>query len=343
MHEAMEGNVYGALRTIRGVPGVVGASPIRIDHGLLKPAKTEAPPSPVLVKGVDPATTRSTSSLFDTLRPRPVEQLQEGEIILGAELAENQGLHVGDQVAVVFMRLDLGLGGLQPRMAGFRVAGIFRSHLGEYDRTWTFIHIKDAMALAGTDQAEMIEVRTRGMDAIGKVKPAVLGILNHGRRVPFLAQDLRDTNRALFAALKVEKWVFGAILGLIVLIAAFNIVGSLVLLVTEKRRDLGLLLALGATPRQIERIFELQSLRIGAVGTAWGLGTSVPFCLLADRYRLVKLPSAVYEFLTYLPFRLHLLDLLLVAVFPLVVAWLASRYPARRASRLDPVDALRSE
>jgi lipoprotein-releasing system permease protein len=135
----------------------------------------------------------------------------------------------------------------------------------------------------------------------------------------------------------------GAIFALIVLIAAFNIVASLVLLVTEKRRDLGVLLALGATPRQVQRLFELQGLRIAAVGILWGLGVSVPLCLVADHYKLIKLPSAVYDFITYVPLRLGVLDIVVVAIFPLLVAWGASRYPARRAADVDPVDALRAE
>jgi len=134
-----------------------------------------------------------------------------------------------------------------------------------------------------------------------------------------------------------------AIFSLIVLIAVFNIVASLVLLVTEKRRDLGVLLALGATPRQVQRLFELQGIRIGAVGTFWGLAVSVPLCLVADHWKLIKLPSAVYDFITYVPLRLSLLDIAVVAVFPLLVAWIASRFPARRASGVDPVDALRAE
>jgi lipoprotein-releasing system permease protein len=332
-----------ALRIIRATPGVVAASPMRMDHGLLKPADSGAPPAPLMLKAVDPASAHGTSSIFDSLRPIPVEQLKEGEILIGQELARNLGLRVGDPVAVVFLRMDLGLSGLQPKMAGFKVAGIFNSHISEYDKSWAFIHILDAERLAGTDQAEMIEVRARSVDAIDEVKPAVLAALNGKGPGPYFAQDLRDTNRALFAALRVEKWIFGAILALIVLIAAFNIVGSLVLLVTEKRRDLGVFLALGATPRQIQRLFELQGLRIGAVGTAWGLGLSVPFCLVADRYRLIKLPPAVYDFITFVPFRLHVLDLALVAVFPLLVAWGASRYPARRAASVDPVDALRAD
>jgi len=332
-----------ALRIVRATPGVVAASPMRMDHGLLKPTDSGAPPAPLMLKAVDPASAHGTSSIFDSLQPIKVEQLKEGEILIGQELARSLGIRIGDSVAVVFLRMDLGLAGLQPKMAGFKVAGTFNSHIGEYDKSWAFIHLLDAERLAGSDQAEMIEVRARSVDAIDQVKPAVLAALNGSGPGPFFAQDLRDTNRALFAALKVEKWIFGAVLALIVLIAAFNIVGSLVLLVTEKRRDLGVFLALGATPRQIQRLFELQGLRIGAVGTAWGLGISVPFCLIADHYRLIKLPAAVYDFITFVPFRLNPFDLALVAVFPLLVAWGASRYPARRAASVDPVDALRAD
>lgn len=296
-----------------------------------------------MVKAVDPATAHTTSSIFDTLKPYPVEHLKPGEIIIGAELQRNLDLKLGDDVAIVFFRMDLGLSGIQPRMVAFKLAGVFESHNGEYDKHWAFIHLEDAKGLALSDEAEFIEVRTKGVDAIDGVKQAVLQTLNGGPKEYYRASDLREINKSLFAALLVEKWIFGAILSLIVLIAAFNIVASLVLLVTEKRRDLGVLLSLGATPKQIQRLFELQGLRIGAVGTAWGLGISVPFCFIADHFKLVKLPSAVYDFITYVPFRLTVMDLVLVAVFPLVVAWWASRFPAKRASRVDPVDALRAE
>ena len=225
-------------------------------------------------------------------------------------------------------------------MAAFRVAGTFHSHSSEYDKAWAIIHLGDAMRIARSEgRAEMIEVRAKSIDAIAEVKPRVLEALGPA----YQATDLRESNRQLFAALTVEKWLFAAILSLIVLVAAFNIVASLVLLVTEKRRDLGVLLALGATPRQIQRLFELQGLRIGAVGTAWGLGASVPLCLILDRFKLLKLPAAVYDFITYMPFRLKLLDVLLVAALPLLVSWLAARYPAKKAAALDPVDALRAE
>jgi lipoprotein-releasing system permease protein len=329
-----------ALRTIRAVPGVQAASPIRLEKGLLRRPNSEMPPETVVVKAVDPTTAHGTSSIFDSMQPAPIEQLKEGEIILGKELAQRLGLRVGDTVALAVFRLELGLGGQQPKVAAFRVAGTFYSRSSEYDKSWAFIHLGDAMRMARSEgRAEMIEVRTRSIDAIAEVKPRVLETLGPA----YHAADLRDSNRSLFAALTVEKWLFAAILSLIILVAAFNIVASLVLLVTEKRRDLGVLLALGATPKQIQRLFELQGLRIGAVGTAWGLGTSVPLCLVLDHYRLLKLPAAVYDFITYMPFRLKVLDIVLVAALPLLVSWLAARYPAKKAAALDPVDALRAE
>ncbi len=332
-----------ALATLRATPGVVAASPMRLERGLLKSAISGAPPEGVAVKGIDPATAHGTSSIFDSLQPRPVEQMGEGELVVGKELAHNIGLRVGDTVSITFMRADLGLGGLQPKMAGFRVAGIFESHISEYDQRWVFIHLEDAKRMAGTDQADFIEVRASSVEAIETVKPAALKALNEGAKGPFSATDLRDTNRSLFSALQFQKLLFALILAFIVVLAAFNIVAILVLFITEKRRDLGVLLALGATPRQIQRIFELQGVRICAVGSAWGMGLAVPTCWILDHWKLVKLPPALYDFITYVPFKLSLWDLAAVAVFPLLVAWAASRYPARRAAEVNPVDALRAE
>src|SRR5664279_2586830 len=219
------------LKTIRAVPGVQAASPIRLEKGLLRRPDSEMPPEAVVVKAVDPATAHGTSSIFDSMEPIPVEQMKEGEIVLGKELAQKLGIKVGDTVALAFFRLELGLGGQQPKVAAFKVAGTFHSHSSEYDKAWAFIHLGDAMRIAKTEgRAEMIEVRARSIDAIAEVKPRVLEALGPA----YQATDLRESNRALFAALTLEKWAFAAVFGLIVLVAAFNIVASLVLLVTEK-------------------------------------------------------------------------------------------------------------
>lgn len=333
----------GALRVIRATPGVAAASPTRFEKGLLRSSNGGAPVEGVMVKAIDPATAHGTSSIFDSLKPKPVGQLQEGELLVGRELANNIGLRLGDTVSIAFMRPELGLSGIQPRMVAFKVAGIFESHSSEYDQRWAFIHLEDAKRLAQTDQAEYIEVRATSVDAIDAVKPATLRALNGDAKGPYMATDLRDANRSLFSALRFQKLLFAVILAFIVVLAAFNIVAILVLFIAEKRRDLGVLLALGATPRQVQRIFELQGVRICAVGTAWGMGLAVPTCWIADRWKLVRLPPALYDFLTYVPFKLSILDLALVAVFPLLVAWAASRYPARSAAEVNPVDALRAE
>ena len=336
-------NTKAILQLVLNTTGVVAASPIRIDHGLLRPFKTSTPPVPLVVKAVDPNSAHKTSSIFNSLYPISIEQLKVGEIIIGKDLANSLGIKVGDSVATAFLRTNIKTSSLQPKVANFKVAGLFKSNISEYDKRWSFIHIQDAMLLAESNQAEMIEVRTKSVDAIEEVKPTVLAALNaHGSGI-FFAQDLRDTNKALFAALKVEKWLFVAVLAFIVVIAAFNIIGSLTLLVTEKRRDLGLLLTLGANPKQIQYMFELQGLYIGAMGTAWGLGLAIPFCMLANKYRLIKLPPAVYDFITFVPFRLYPLDIMLIAVFPLIIAWIASKYPSKRAANIDPINILRAE
>jgi lipoprotein-releasing system permease protein len=336
-------NTKDTLQRILNTAGVVAASPIRIDHGLLRPYGTNEAPVPIVVKAIEPTSAQKTSSIFDSLYPMTIEKLKVGEIIIGKELANSLDLRTGDSVATVFLRMNKKSSCLQPKMVNFQIAGLFQSNISEYDKHWSFIHIEDAMRLAESNQAEMIEVKTKCIDSIEKVKPAVLSAINTNHSNIFFAHDLRDSNKALFAALRVEKWLFVAILAFIVVIAAFNIIGSLILLVTEKRRDLGLLLTLGATPKQIQYMFELQGLYIGTMGTIWGLGLAIPFCVIANKYKLVKLPPAVYDFITFVPFRLYLLDIILIAIFPLIIAWMASRYPSRRAAHIDPIKILRSE
>ncbi len=326
------------LNEIRNTPGVIGASPMRMEKGLMRVSDRDLPPEPLVIKGIDPTSAGMTSTIFESLKSGSVVDLEEGEVLIGQQLAERLGLDVGSDVSVAFFRLNLGPTGNQPKVAAYRVAGIFKSNIGEFDRGWSFIHLNDAMRLAQSQQVEMIDVRTRSTDEISAIKSDVL------RRIggQYIASDLRDTNRALFAALRVEKWIFTFLIGIIVCIAVFNIVASLILLVTEKKRDLGLLLALGATPQQIEGAFAEQGLQMGIRGTAWGLIFAIPFCYAADRFRWIPLPSAVYDFITYVPFRLHFSDILIAVLFPLVVSWLASKYPAKVAARLHPIDSMRS-
>ncbi|MBI3777041.1 MAG: hypothetical protein HY273_16095, partial [Gammaproteobacteria bacterium] len=152
-------------------------------------------------------------------KPIGISELQEGQILIGKELAERLGLRVGDTVTVAFMRLELGLGGVQPKFAAFKVAGTFQSHISEYDRGWAFIPLADGLRIARAEGPEFLEVRADRLEAIDEVKERATKALGPG----WLSSDLRETNKQLFAALKVEKWIFTGILSLIVCIAAFNI------------------------------------------------------------------------------------------------------------------------
>jgi len=293
---------------------------------------------------VDPACAASTSSILSVMKAgAPARDLKEGEILVGQELAKNLGLHPGDGVVLGFMRVDMGLGGLQPKYMGLKVAGVFESHISEYDRNWAFMHLGDAKALARTEQAEMIEVRTRGVEAIDAVKKEVLGRLNAGGTGGYLAHDLRDTNRALFVALRFEKLMFAVILGLIVLVAAFNIVSSLVLLVTEKRRDLGVLLALGATPSQVRRLFELQGPGLAMLIVAGAYGNPEIMAKVKSSGKFANNAFAMIPFILGDGPGKIVMFLLAVAAFPLLISWWAARFPARRAAAVDPVKALRAE
>lgn len=331
-------NLDQTLSIIRSTPGVKAASAARLEKGLIRSSIGDLSPEPIIIKGIDPNSAGSTSTIFSTLKDTTIEALTPGRIFVGNDLAKRLNLRPGSDVSIAFFKLDAKGTSAEPQIGDYRVAGIFESNIGEFDRNWVFFNLKDAMRIARTQRPEMIDVRTISTDEISTIKSAVLEKLGGS----FVATDLRETNKPLFAALKVEKWIFTTLLSIIVCIAIFNIVASLVLLVTEKKKDLGVLLALGATPKQIETIFTRQGIHMGITGTLWGLGISIPFCLLADRYQWIHLPAAVYDFITYVPFRLYGTDILIATLFPLAIALLASRYPARMAAKLDPIHSMRS-
>ncbi len=337
-------NTAETLARIRQVPGVVAATPMRQEYALVRSNMPGAPNGPLLALGVEPSTVHGTTSIFDSLKPIPIEKLQEGEIVLGVEAAERYGLKVGGEAVLTFTRETLSLAGSVPTTAVFKVVGLFHCRISEYDRGWCYLHLNDLNRIAETENAGYIGVRAKDIPKIDEVKTRILLALGQkDQKGLYQLPDLRESNRMMFSALKVLKWVYTAIFSLILLVAMFNIVASLVLLITEKRRDVGVLLSLGCTPAQIQRSFELQGLRIAAMGTAWGLGIGIPFCLICDHFKLIQLPTSVIDFITYLPVRMAFFDLMVVILFPLAVAWVASRYPARRAASVDPVDALRAE
>jgi ABC-type lipoprotein release transport system permease subunit len=232
---------------------------------------------------------------------------------------------------------------MAPKMKVFTVAGIFYSHNSLYDRGWAFVHLDDAKAWAQSGQADGIEISIADVGKMKARQAEVKVALEDAFGQPFISMDQMERNRELFAGLDMLKWIFLAVLSLIVVVNASSITAVLVRLVAEKRRDIGTLLALGAEPRQIQRVFQAHGLRMAIAGTLAGLAAALPLCFLLDHFQIIRTPGALIDFLPYFPFRLRPPDILIAAVFPAVVAFFASRGPARRASETNPIESLRAE
>jgi len=336
-------NTEQAMEIIKAIPGVKAINPFRMEMALSRSATSGQVAEPLMLKAIAPETARSTSSLFDNIDPIPIEALKYGEIVVGRDFARQQGLRVGDDLQAILSRVDLGLSGMAPKTKVFTVAGIFYSRNSLYDRGWGFVHLDDAKAWAQSDQADGIEITLTDISQVKAKQFEIKSALENAFTQPFISMDQIERNRELFAGLDMLKWIFLAVLSLIVIVNASSITAVLVLLVAEKRRDIGTLLALGVTPGQILRIFQAHGLRMAATGTLAGLAIALPLCFILDHFRIIQTPAALVDFLPYFPFKLRILDIFIAAVFPIAVAFFASRSPAKRASELNPIETLRAE
>jgi lipoprotein-releasing system permease protein len=333
---------FEAAERVRGVDGVVAASPYIFSQMMISSGSNSVGG---VLRGVDTATIGSVTRLPRDLRVGTLAGLHRSApgslpgVILGKELAGNLAVGVGDIVEVLVPGGSITPLGAFPKTARFRLAGISESGMYEYDATFAYITFEEAARLLGMEgRATGIEVKVRDIYAAADVAKRLRSDLGY----PFWAKDWMQSNRNLFSALKLEKVVMFIILVLIVMVAAFNIISTLIMVVMEKTKDIAILMTMGATRRNIRRIFALEGLIIGVAGTAVGTALGALLCHLLRRYQFIRLPSDVY-YISTLPVLLEPATVLLVVVSSVLICFLATVYPAMQASRVDPAEAIRYE
>jgi lipoprotein-releasing system permease protein len=337
-----EGGVrdYAAeVARLRAQPRVLGAAPALLGKALVTTGSGEAF---ITVKGIDPALEPQVTDIvramqagsLDALAGRPEDQ-PDG-IVIGRDLAQQLGAEVGDAVTLLTPHGSLSPMGMMPRTRRLEVVGIFSLGLYEFDSAYGFVSLPVARRVLDKEFVDFVQLRVDDIYAAPEIADQLGASLGSG----YLTQDWADMNRSLFSALWLEKVAISITIGLIVAVAALNIIASLILLVMEKSRDIAILKTMGASAPSIMRIFMAQGLIIGIAGTLAGASAGYAVCWVLDRYKLIRVPMDVYQ-VAYVPFTVQPLDFALVVVSAIVICFLATIYPARQAAGLDPAQALR--
>ena len=295
------------------------------------------------IKGVD---VRPGAPIADTLRHLKTGSLEGLRtsgglpgIVLGSRLAENIGAVTGKQVSLLVPNGELTPFGPRPSYVRLRVVGTFESGFYDLDANWAFLSLPDAQkAFDLTDVVNSIELM---LDDIYQA-PAVAAAAENLIGPKLAATTWGEQNKQLLSALTMERTVTVVTIGLIQLVAALNIVITLIMMVMEKHRDIAILMSMGAKGRQIRKVFVYEGALIGALGTAIGLVIGYGVCYFAERYQWVKLDQQVYS-IAYVPFEPRVFDGIWIAAAAMAVSLLATLYPARNATRIAPVESLRYE
>ncbi len=335
------------LEKVKTVPGVKTAEPFVYGQVL---ASGPGGPSGMMIKGIDPILAARDGQLSKIglsvgaleLLQAP-EDLEDPPIILGRELATQMGVYHYDLIRVIspFGRIT-PLGSRAPLTRDFQIAGTFHSGIYEYDSSLAYMSIPEAQKLMAMDgEVSTIEIMIDDIYQAAEIRDQVLDVLNEDSDA-YWGSDWMQRNINLFAALKLEQAAMFVVLTLTIVVAAFNIVSTLIMMVMEKTRDIAILKSMGATRKQIRRIFTLQGLSVGLIGALGGLITGVTICLLLKKYEFIQLPADVYM-MNSLPVEMRPIHIILTVCVTIAISYLATIYPANKAARLDPVEALRYE
>ncbi len=328
------------LERLRRTPRVVAVAPALYGQVMISsPVQARG----AVLKGIDPAAELEVADLLRRIQQGSLQALQSTErwpgLIVGRKLADELGLRLGTLVTVMSPQGEMTPLGAVPNYKRFRVAAIFESGFYDFDSLWTFTTLQAAQqALSLGDVINTVEFKLDDLDQAEAVSREIEKIA--GSR--FSTTTWMEQNRALLDALKMERRVSVVTIGLIEMVAALNILVSLVMMVMEKHRDIAVLMSMGMRREQIRKVFVLQGTLIGAAGTLLGLILGYGLSWLGDRYRWITLDSDIYG-LSYVPFEARGVDGVWVAAAAVLVSFLATIYPARSATHIAPAEVLRYE
>jgi lipoprotein-releasing system permease protein len=323
---------------VREVAGVRAATPFVLQQALFTGPGGDAHGG--LVRGVDTSDGSVTGDLGTQLRSGRLEGFVEGmdAILLGAELARILGVLPGDAVTVISPKGALTAVGMVPKMRRFTVVGTIQVGMHEYDSSIAYLPLGAAREFAGLPGVTGVEVKLDDPFDAKAVGATIAQRLGAG----YWVRDWMEMNRNLFAALQLEKLALFVVVTIIVLVAAFAIIGHLVLLVAEKRKEIGILKSIGATAPSITAVFFTVGMTIGVVGTLAGSLVGLAIIWVQNTYKIIRLAGDVYQ-IDHLPMKLTPTDFLMIVSATLVLSFFATIIPARRAGALQPVDVLRYE
>lgn len=331
------------VEEIEALPGVAAAEAQVVGYGAI--IGSSGVVQFTQITAVDPERAGEVTTIGEGMVLGRFDQLDDAEegdrpgLVLGDSLAATLGVFPGDVVQLLVPRMRLTPWGAKLRQPVFRITGTFETGHHEYDSAWSFISLEEGQRVFDTGDAVMrVAARVEDIHEVEVVKERVAEALGAG----YLVQSVLDNSRAYFAALKLEKLMMFCALTMIVIVAAMGVVSALVLTVTQKVREIGVLLALGTSRATILRIFVIQGFWMGALGTFLGAALGAGIAITLHRTQAIKLDPGIY-LLDHLPFLVEPTDFVSVIVVSLVISLIATIYPAWRAASLDPVEALRRD